>query len=79
MITPDALARFRALIAAHAASGLAHSVPVVELAALLAAFDAQRALLSRLRQYEYMIASDYRAHTGRSLADEFDQVQRGQP
>lgn len=69
MITPDDMTRLR-MLAGHGQGGLAVGVTAAEVAALLDCVD----LLRRLRRYEYLVASDYRAHTGRSLADDLDRL-----
>jgi hypothetical protein len=47
--------------------------PAVSVAALTALLDAAD-ILARLRRYEYLIASEYRAHHGTSLEVEIERV-----
>lgn len=69
MITKDERHALRALCS-HGEGGIAPGVPVASLTALLDAAD----LLARLRRYEYLIASDYRAHHGTSLEAEITRI-----
>lgn len=63
VITPDEL---KTLKAWASGGGLVNGVPALDLLTLVQAAE----LLACLRRYEYLVASDYRAHTGRSLNDD---------